>query len=265
MFVTKSSGKKTKFDRKRIIKTCMRSGLTMEDSENVVSSVENQIYDGIDTRKLLKIIISEIRKHDKHAASRYDLKGSIMRLGPAGFVFEKFISRILQAEGYKTKTNQIIQGSCVTHEIDVVAEKQEISMIECKYHNSPGIYTGVKDVLYTYARFLDLKEGYSEGKCENFSNVWLASNTKFSRDVLTYATKKNIILLGWSYPIKNSLQELIEKHKLYPITILRSVNQEAMKNLLDHNIVTVKDIIDKKPNIPNISKILKESIDLTGK
>jgi hypothetical protein len=264
MFVIKSSGKKIKFDRKRIIKTCIRSGLSSKEADSVVASVETQIYDGIHTRELLKMIISEIRKHDKHAASRYDLKGAIMRLGPSGFAFEKFIARLLEEEGYKTKTNQIIQGSCIKHEIDVVAEKQNKLVIECKYHNSPGIYTGVKDILYTYARFLDLKDGYKDGKCENFSNVWLASNTKFSTDVLTYATRKNIKLLGWGYPPRESLQKLIEKHKLYPITMLRSVNKETMKELLSYNIIVINDIISKKPPINNISVVMKESLGLTG-
>lgn len=30
-------------------------------------------------------------------------------------------------------------------------------MIECKFHNVP-IYTGLKEVMYTYARFLDVKD-----------------------------------------------------------------------------------------------------------
>jgi len=52
----------------------------------------------------------------------------------------------------------VIKGKCVNQEIDVVAENPSGRyMIECKFHNVP-IYTGLKEVMYTYARFLDVKD-----------------------------------------------------------------------------------------------------------
>jgi hypothetical protein len=264
MDIIKSHGSKVRFDPNRIIKTCMRSGLSIGDAEEVAKIVESKIYEGITTRKILKITISEIRKKDKNSATKYDLKGAIMRLGPDGFVFEKFVSKVLQSEGYKTKTNIIVTGACVQHEIDIIAEKIKKSMIECKYHNSSGIYTGIKDILYTYARFLDLKEGYSSGKCENFSEAWVASNTKFSLDAIQYASCKGMTLLGWNYPQENSLAKMIERNKIYPITILKSVSPEIKKELLKYNIVTIKDILTKKPKIKNISQVLSEVEQLTN-
>ena len=66
----------------------------------------------------------------------------------------------------------ILRGHCVSHEIDIVASKQEKQyMIECKYHNMPGIYTCLKEVLYTYARFLDLVEGSQNKTCQKFDQT----------------------------------------------------------------------------------------------
>ena len=58
-----------------------------------------------------------------------------------------------------------MKGKCASHEIDVIADKGDSLryMIECKYHNSQGIYTGLKEALYTHARFLDLNNGYKLG------------------------------------------------------------------------------------------------------
>ena len=263
MLVTKSSGKQVAFDHNRIIRTCKRAGLSKKEAEEVAQIVEGKIYDGIATKKLLKIVLSELEKYGEHVSMKYDLKGALMRLGPSGFAFEKFIARVLEQLDWKVKTNSIITGGCITHEIDVIAEKADRVMIECKYHNSPGIYTGVKDILYTYARFLDLQDGYKSGKCEKFDGVWLASNTKFSTDTMKYGSCRGIELLGWNYPKGGSLAELIEKTKTYPITMLRGLTPTTKNTLIEYNIVTVKDLLEKQPKIKNISLLLQQAEQLT--
>ncbi len=50
----------------------------------------------------------------RSTADKYHLKNAIMELGPTAFPFEKFIAGILEAEGYQTLTDQIVQGNCVT-------------------------------------------------------------------------------------------------------------------------------------------------------
>jgi Holliday junction resolvase-like predicted endonuclease len=56
-------------------------------------------------------------------------------LGPAGFFFEKYIAKLFQSEGYETLTNLLLQGKCVSHEVDVVVRKNNyLTMIECKFH-----------------------------------------------------------------------------------------------------------------------------------
>jgi predicted RecB family endonuclease len=55
-----------------------------------------------------------------------------MSLGPSGFLFEQFFSEILKNYGYKTKINVFLKGKIITHEIDIIAEKNKKYMIECK-------------------------------------------------------------------------------------------------------------------------------------
>ncbi|MGS0527278.1 hypothetical protein ACU8V7_21050 [Zobellia nedashkovskayae] len=45
-------------------------------------------------------------------------------MGPTGFPFERFIGALLTYSGYETKVGIVMDGICVTHEIDVVAEKK---------------------------------------------------------------------------------------------------------------------------------------------
>lgn len=72
----------------------------------------------------MKIAQEKLKERNEQAlAIRYDLKRALMELGPSGYPFEKLISDLLRKFGYRTKTNLTLQGKCVSHEIDVIAEK----------------------------------------------------------------------------------------------------------------------------------------------
>ena len=246
MRVVKTTGEVEEFNPEKIIRTCLRAGASRELAEKIVNKVERRSYDGIQTRKILRMVIKLLKKELPHVAARYDLKGSIFRLGPAGFTFEQYVAEILREYGYKTKTNLIIRGASVKHEIDVVASKQNKNyMIECKYHNMPGIYTGLKVVLYTYARFLDLKDGWKRGLSQQFSQAWLVCNTKFSEDAIQYANRKGLRLIGWKCPSNHSLEVMIGEKKLYPITILRSLDKGSQNKLASVGLVLAIDLIRK--------------------
>jgi len=42
-----------------------------------------------------------------------------MNLGPTGYPFEKYIAKVLNTYNFTTKTNQVLNGKCVFHEVDV--------------------------------------------------------------------------------------------------------------------------------------------------
>ena len=267
MYVIKASGKKEEFNPEKILRTLLRAGASKNLANDIVSQVKAKIHNLITTREILDMALALLKNKRPEVGARYDLKRAIMTLGPTGFPFEQFFAEILKHYGYKTKVGQTVQGKITDHEVDVVAEKNSKRyMIENKYHNSLGIYTNIRVALYVYARFLDLKE--------KFDQPWLSTNTKVSTKAITYAKGVGMKITSWEYPKKESLQELIEKKKLYPITILKSVNNDIKTKLSKANIILALNLIDydlnnlkKKTRIPEniLKQIIGEAKKICGK
>lgn len=256
MWVVKSSGETEKFDPEKIKRTCLKAGASEELASKIAREVAKKSYDGISTREVLHITLSLLKKAKPIVAARYDLKGAIFRLGPAGFVFEHFIAEIFKEYSYNTKVHSIIRGGCVSHEIDIIASKDDNNyMIECKYHNIPGIYTGLRESLYTYARFLDLQDGFKKGLCRKFNQPWLVCNTKFSEDAIQYSICKDMRLIGWNYPENQGLEYLIEKNKLYPVTMIGSLDSGSLEKLSSSDFILAKDLL--RNSIKELNSITK--------
>ena len=201
MWVLKTTGEKERFQPEKIIITCLKAGASLELANQIVKEVERRAYSGISTKKILELILKLLEKEEPILAARYDLKEAIIRLGPAGFAFENLVAEILKVHGYDIQMPEILYGACIGHEVDLVATKEECYMVECKFHNAAGIYSGSKDILYTYARFLDLKDGFRRKTCPiKFNRPMLICNTRFSDSVLLYALCKKIRVLSWKYP-----------------------------------------------------------------
>ena len=251
IYVIKASGHTERFNPQKIKNTCLRSGADEELSDKIVREVRAKVYNGITKQEILQMTLRLLGKVHPVVAAKYDLKGAMLRLGPAGFAFESFFAEVLKEYGYKTKTHQMIQGSCVIHEIDAVASmlpksgygRARVYMIENKYHNVQGIHTGLKETLYTYARFLDLRDGFKMGKCQKFDQPWLACNTKFSSDAEQYARCKNIRLTGWNYPVGKSLENLILDKKIYPITVLPSIGRFNLGRFAKKGLLLARDLL----------------------
>lgn len=177
LYVTKASGEREPFDAEKIRRTCKRAGASKQLAAKVAAAVEKKAYNGISTKRILELTLKELEKQKPHVAARYDLKSAIMRLGPAGFMFESLLAELLMEYRYRTQVHAIVEGGCIGHEIDVIATRADvIAAIEAKYHHAPGIYTGIKDALYVWARYLDLLDGAKAGKCPKFNQVWLVTN-----------------------------------------------------------------------------------------
>jgi hypothetical protein len=245
VMVRKESGEVAEFDPEKVRVAVLRSGASEALASEILDELEGRLYEGISTREIFRIVHRLLHRERPSLASRYDLKGAIMRLGPEGFAFETYVGEVLREYGYKTKVRQFIRGRCVEHEVDVVAEDSGSRnlFMECKYHNDKGIYTGLKETLYTYARFLDLAEGFEDGRCERFDGVWLVTNTRFSPSAIEYAGCRGVKLLGWRYPPDNTLEKWIESKGLYPITILHSMDRRSRSLLFNANLILAKDLL----------------------
>lgn len=233
--VLKASGGYEPFSEEKVRSSLKRAGADEEVVFKILSQVKGELYDGIPTQKIYTHIFDLLRHEKTPLLSRYNLKEAIMQLGPTGFPFERFVAGILAVNGYKVEVDKNVQGKCVTHEIDVAAEKEgHQAMIECKYHNHPGMKTDIKVALYVYARFLDVQNSFQEG--------WLVTNTKATIDAYDYAQCVGLKLISWDLPAGESLRDLIEKSGLHPITALESLSHGDKQRFLSQGIVFQKDL-----------------------
>lgn len=242
--VRKTSGELEVYSEEKVRHSIAFSGLPLEAQQNVISIVEKRLYDGIPTSEIHRYIANYIRSTFPRALGKLNMKQAIMALGPTGFPFEQYVARLMNEYGYRTTVGVIMPGACVSHEVDVYAQKAEKEyFIECKYHNQPGQKTDVKVVLYVKARADDLAQYFTiEKKTGIRREPWIFTNTKFSKDALHYAMCKNIRLTGWGYPEGKSLNSMIEAHRLYPVTMLMSISHDVQQRLLMAGVVLVSDI-----------------------
>jgi hypothetical protein len=234
MQVIKASGRKEKFRPNKIYQSLKRAGASNQIAKKVSNEIKENAYNNIPTEKILNLALQELKNYP-NACAKYNLKHSIMQLGPAGYPFEKYFAAILEAHGFKVEVGKIVKGKYINHEIDVSAVKDKRYLVEAKFHNHQGIHTGAKTALYIYARFLDLKKHYDQ--------PWIVTNTRISPDVIKYSRGVNMKVTAWSYPHKENLQQLIESKQLYPITILRSVKGKTKDRLSHVRIVIAKDLL----------------------
>jgi len=258
MKVIKASGEEIVFEPEKITRSLERAGASGEVIQKVLSETEKELFDGIHTKEIYRIVFKNLKKMNHTTAGRYHLKRAIMELGPAGFPFEKFMATILEAEGYRTLTDQIVQGHCIKHEVDIIADKEDKRlMIECKFHSSAGNSCPVQNALYVYARFLDLQEMYSnkQGNAKKLEQGWLVTNTRFTVDAEKYGKCVGLGLVSWDFPHGNSLRELIDRKCLYPVTCLTSLSKTEKQTLLKNNVVLCRTIHEH----PNELKCLRLS------
>lgn len=241
--VIKADGNIESFSWQKLQRSLSGSHIDPEMIEEVGKHLAGKIEDVSSTEDIRKSVRKFLQKKNMFAAARYNLRESLMKLGPTGFPFEKYISYLFASLGYQTQVGQIVQGKCVAHEVDVLLKTDsEHYMLECKYHNAFGVRTDVKVAMYIWARFIDVKEAWEFEKSEahHFHQGWLVTNTKVTTDALTFAECRGIKVISWGYPEGNNLQELINRTNLYPITCLSSLGPKTLQSLLDRDIVTCK-------------------------
>ncbi|HEV7231004.1 MAG TPA: ATP cone domain-containing protein [Bacteroidia bacterium] len=273
-YILKASGERVPFSQEKLGKSLMRSGAGKDSIQFVVDEVKKKLYDGIPSSHIYRMAFGFLKMQSKPVASRYKLKQAIMELGPSGYPFEKYIAEILKHKGFAVRIDEIVKGHCVSHEIDVIAEKgEERFMVECKYHNSTGIVCDVKIPLYIHARFMDVEkelDGNNPGSTR-FYRGWVVTNTKFSEDAIKYGRCVGLNLVGWNFPEKGSLRDEIDSSGLYPLTCLISLTRSEKQKLIDNKVVLCREIVNNHQllmqtgiSVDRIGNILKEVDVLCG-
>ncbi|HCO85907.1 MAG TPA: ATPase, partial [Arenibacter sp.] len=171
----------------------------------------------------------------------------------------------LEYSGYHTSVDQIMNGICVTHEIDVVAEKNgTVTVIECKFHSEEGRNCNVKIPLYIHSRYNDVKGHWATKKNEHreLDKGWVVTNTRFTSDASTYGKCAGLYLLSWDLPLNDGLKDRIDRLGLYPITVSTLLSNREKQFLLSRDVVLCRQLWKDKFFLDHlgISSTRKEKI-----
>lgn len=232
MLVVKADGTQEPFDRTKLQSSLRRAGASETEVGDIVQQVEAALTPNMPTALIYRNAFALMRRMEAGTAARYSLKRAILEFGPSGFPFEAYLAEVFRTEGYQAATNTMGKGTCVEHEIDVLIEKGGTkTYVEAKFHNAPGFKTDLKVVLYVQARIEDLQ------KRDPGIQGLVATNTKFTDMAVRYAGCAGLPLLGWDYPEHASLQQMIERSGLYPVTALTTLSRKEKIALLSQKVV----------------------------
>ncbi|MDX1912951.1 MAG: restriction endonuclease [Saprospiraceae bacterium] len=241
--VTKASGQTEAFDEEKLRRSLRHSGAQESLINQILQEMEGQWQEGMSTKTIYKRAFKLLKRLHRPTAARYTLKQAMLDFGNSGFPFEDFVSEILKSKGYEVKTRQLLQGACVQHEVDVVAEgPNELIWVECKYHPMAGSVSNVKIPLYIHSRFRDLEKKRSQTSDLQSVHAWIVTNTRFSDDAMRYGRCAGLELIGWNYPSGKSLRELVESAGLHPLTCLTTLTRREKIQLLESGIVLSKTL-----------------------
>ena len=242
VLVTKADGEKEYFDPTKLERSLERAGATSVVRARIAERIMQELQPGMTTEQIYNHAFSMLQTEGPaHIAARYSVKRAVFALGPSGFPFEQFLAEVLRAHGWTTRTGVALNGRCVPHDVDVLAEKNGRRIgIEAKFHNDPGGKTDVKDALYVHARYEDLKRAPEASA--RVDEGWLVTNTRFTRNAIRFAQCSNLVLLGWDYPNRRGLQEMIEEAHVHPLTCLTTLSEGEKNRLLDKKIVLCKSV-----------------------
>jgi hypothetical protein len=253
--VTKWDGNREPFHRKKLLRILRRLRASEAVAEEIVAQIEEQLYDGIATKEILDMAFRLLEKRKPSVALMRDLKTALGRMKPQPD-FEEYIRILLRANGYQVATNRVIQGFCVTHEIDGVAEKGgKTTYLEVKNHSAPHILTPFGVTLAAKAKWDDIQRGYENGVNETtFDNVLIVCNTRLTQHAKKYAKCIGIDHIGWNTPQGEGIDAIITETNLYPVTILKTLSAKEHDRLSEAGIITLGQLRE------GLSKIrMKES------
>lgn len=242
VYVTKADGDRELFDPSKLEQSLEKAGASSTMRAKIAASVLHWIHPKTTTEEIYHKAFEILKKEEPTpVAARYSIKRAVFALGPSGFPFEQFLAEVLKAHGWNTRTSVELLGRCAPHEVDVLAEKDGKRVgIEAKFHNDAAGKTDIKDALYVYARYDDLKN--SADPQSRVDEGWLVTNTRFTHNAVRYGRCVNLKLLSWEYPRGHGLFEMIEEGKVHPLTCLTSLSENEKRRMLDQRVVLCKSI-----------------------
>lgn len=265
VIIKKASGDTEAFDISKLKASLKNAGADDDIASEIAADIENWVYNGVTTGKIYARAYKMFRRRKRSGAVRYKLKKALYSMGPTGYPFEHFIGELFKRQGFKVEVGTIVEGVTITHEMDVIATKdREQNLMECKFSHDQGNRLSVKTPLYVHSRTNDIIEKRrQQPKYKDFSfTPWVVTNARFSSDSLEYSRCKGIKLLGWDYPKDNALKDMIEREKIYPVTILKHLNEKEKQQLMGDGVVTCAQLMNKPNRLKQLglSNTKKQSV-----
>ncbi len=260
--MTKADGTRQLFDREKVVRTCLRVGASRRIAEEVAGRVEDRLYDGIPTRKILQLAFRLLRKYKPAIRHILDLRRGLSLMGSKP-EFESFVQVLLARNGFEVAPNRIITGRCVEHEVDAIAKKDDVTyFVEAKHHVSYHTPTGLDESRIARAILEDVTEGLELGRSSlRIDRAMIVTNTRYSEHAMRYGECRNILQIGWRSPANLSLQNLIEEKNLYPLSCLRGLKNESRTKLVNSGVVLIEQLFEE--NLSSLARrtgIQKETL-----
>ncbi|MGZ2372006.1 restriction endonuclease [Ancylomarina sp. YFZ004] len=265
ILVRKASGDSEPFAIEKLKRSLHNAGAEKETVLMIITDIKDWIYSGVTTKQIYSRAFKILRRERAHAAMRYRLKEAIFALGPTGYPFEQFIGQLFEKQGHKIEVGIVVDGYSVTHEMDVIANKESVqNLVECKYHKDQGKQVSVQVPLYVRSRVNDIirkREKMPEYQDLSFKG-WVVTNTRFTSDSMQYAKYNDLQLLAWNYPQNKGLKFLVEDLKLYPITILHKLTRKEKQVLMKQGIVTCSQLLNDMSHVEKLNLTKKKETAL---
>ena len=258
----KANGNRQLFDREKVVRTCLRMGASRRIAEEVAGRVEDRLYDGIPTSKILQLTFRLLRKYKPSICHIFDLRRGLSLMGSKP-EFESFVQVLLARNGFEVAPNRIITGKCVEHEVDAIAKKDGVTyFVEAKHHVSYHTPTGLDESRIARAVLEDVTEGFELGMSSlRIDRAMIVTNTRYSEHAMLYGECRNILQIGWRSPANLSLQNLIEEKNLYPLSCLRSLKSENRTKLVNSGVVLMEQLFEENlSSLARRTRIQKETL-----
>lgn len=261
--IVKAGGEKEVFDPIRLVASLERVGAGQYTAERISKMITETVVPGMSSKEVYSRAFALLRRESRPIAARYALRRALLELGPTGHPFEDFVSHLYRNEGWHVETRKIIRGKCVSHEVDFYAshpEQNTFLAAELKYHNDANYKTDLKVALYVKSRFDDIFSCDPKIRACPIDRGILITNTKFTSEAIAYAECAGVELLGWGYPVHDSLFMRMSRAKVYPVTTLTRLSHAEKRLLIDNGVIAVDEIVNDR----HLLDVLHLSPDQTG-
>ena len=139
----------------KLEQSLLNAGADGDTVKRITDRIGKWVYAGVSSQKIYTRAFDLLRKEQHAPAARYRLKEALLEIGPTGYPFEALVGQIFARQGFQVEVGVVVEGPCVTHEMDVIATRgSEQHLAECKYHKEQGKQVRITSYNVCYTKLL---------------------------------------------------------------------------------------------------------------